>query len=226
MNKKGANYNLPTIILGVLFVVAVIVIIFVFYNSQNSNVKTTTTKTNSQKTQGNTQQSAITNCGNSGIQIDFSQKSIEKTNENNYNCFNNLIETCQKAGLTYEIEVRGLLGVNQKYSHYYELKGFQSGKCVLYVKMNSYDSFSYTDKIVQSFLDGGMSQEEINQQEQKIFEGFQQLVGRDGVCKYSDTANIKDYFDKFAEGEISGSTEGFPNAECSGPFFEFVETTP
>ena len=162
-------------------------------------------------------------CGNTGILIDFSAESIQKENENNYNCFANRIEACQKTSMTYNIEFRGLLGVNQKYSHFYELKGMQSGKCELYVKMSSYDSFSYTDSVVQSLLDSGMSQEEIDQQAQEIFEGFQQLVDRDGICKYSNPSYIKDYFNDFSEGTISFSTEdeGLPNAdECSGLFFE------
>src|SRR3989344_3368148 len=49
----------------------------------------------------------LTDCDNTGILIDFSQfpiekANIEKTNENNYNCFANSIETCQKAKLVYE----------------------------------------------------------------------------------------------------------------------------
>ena len=171
----------------------------------------------------------LTDCDNTGILIDFSQQSIEMENEDNYNCFANLIENCQKAKLVHEIDIRGLLGVNQKYSNYYELKGLQSGKCELCVKMNSYDSFSYTDSAVQNLLNSGMSQEEINQQEQEFFDRFQQLVGRDGVCKYSNPLHIKDHLDDFREGHISGSTEdrGLPNAdECSGLIFEFVvETT-
>src|SRR3989344_7016594 len=146
MTKKVVN--VPAIVLSILLVIAIAIIVFIVHNSQDSSTKIVTTNTDYKKTKEVARESLITNCGNTELLIDFSQRSIETENEDNYNCFANSIETCQKAKLIYEIEFKGVLGVNQKYSHYYELKGFQSGRCELYVKMNSYDSFSYSDRTV------------------------------------------------------------------------------
>lgn len=211
MNKKGVNS--PIIILSILLSIAVIIIIFMFYNSQSSNEKVEIIKTDSKKTQGDIEQSSVTDCGSSIYTL--SAESIIE-NEENYNCFIDAARSCTKSKFSLTTNINWF-GVEQTSTNYYEIKGMQSNSCLFYIKSESAD-LSYNDATVQSFLGNGMSQEEINQQEQELRNVLKTVEGKDGTCRYDSTNQLVELLNGWKQGDFS--TEDFDNADCSGRYFE------
>jgi hypothetical protein len=143
----------------------------------------------------------------------------------NFDCFIEASENCDPSKLlnTVTIEIFGILSTSITYM---ELKGMESGKCIYYQRTEN-NSIGFKDEVVQMMLDGGETQEEINQQEQTANEAVQVTVGLEQTCKF-DSDNLTAILNRWKEGSFSDGascnlvngefvceyTGDFENAEC------------
>jgi hypothetical protein len=134
-------------------------------------------------------------------------------NQPNFDCFVDASENCEPSKLlnTVSVEIFGMLGTSTAYM---ELKGLEAGKCVYYQRTES-NSVEFTDEMVQQMLDGGATQEEINQQEQIANDSAQQTIGLEKTCKFS-TGDLTAMLNRWKEGNLS--TEDWNVAECEGDY--------
>lgn len=150
----------------------------------------------------------------------------------NWDCFISALSDCSLANFT-NAETINVFGIDTTTITYYELKGIQEDKCNFYLRIAG-NEVSYSNELIQQLLDGGLTQEEINQQEELSGEQITSLIGRDGTCEV-DLDVITNYFSKLKEGTLlvdvscdtelggetictySGDTEFFN--ECEGDYF-------
>jgi len=109
-----------------------------------------------------------------------------------------------------------LFGIEQTTTNYYEIKGVEENKCIFYLKIQQND-IDYSEELTQQMIDSGITQEEINQQEQESKNQANSLVGRDGTCKISPS-NLTIFLNKMCGGEISGGIScsiGTNSSDCT-----------
>ena len=97
---------------------------------------------------------------------------------------------------------------------YMELKGMESNKCIYYQRTEN-NSVEFTDELIQQMLDGGATQEEIDQQEQTANDSAQQTVGLEKTCKFNQE-DLTNMLNNWKEGSFS--TEDWDVAECEGDY--------
>lgn len=138
-----------------------------------------------------------TDCGSSTITFEVQE------NVDNFDCFIEASEICEIAKLEYTTgaEVFGMVSTSTTSM---EIKGMDSGKCIYYQKTNS-ASVEFSDAFVQQMLDSGLSQEEVNQQEQIANEAVQETVGLERTCKF-DTYDLTFMLNNWKEGTFSSGT--------------------
>ncbi len=127
-------------------------------------------------------------------------------------CFIGAIEGCNLANLTYDFTFN-LYGWEQDHNYYYELQGPVSGNCSLYMRIEDV-SGGYDAVTTQTFLDSGMTQSQIDQQEQGINDALQTTVGKDGTCLYSED-KLTQIFSDLKVGTYSSENYG----DCTGEIF-------
>jgi len=134
-------------------------------------------------------------------------------NQPNFDCFIDASENCEPAKLlnTITIEIFGMLSTSTAYM---ELKGMESNKCIYYQRTEN-NSVEFTDELIQQMLDGGATQEEIDQQEQTANDSAQQTVGLEKTCKFNQE-DLTNMLNNWKEGSFS--TEDWDVAECEGDY--------
>lgn len=119
----------------------------------------------------------ITDCGTNVLS--------EKTSENvpNFDCFIEAAQICNPAKLlnTVVIDILGMLSTSTTRM---EIKGMESDKCIYYQRTES-NSVEFTEEMIQQILDGGATQEEIDQQLQISNDVAQEAVGMEVICKFN-----------------------------------------
>lgn len=127
----------------------------------------------------------------------------------NFDCFIEASEDCDPAKLSYTASVE-LFGMMSTATTHMELKGMEDDKCIYYQRTES-SSVEFTDELVQQMLDSGLTQEEIDQQEQISNEAAQETAGMEKTCKF-DTDDLTDILERWKQGSFS--TEDWDVAEC------------
>jgi hypothetical protein len=160
--------------------------------------------------------------------IDCGSSILSTSTEENVNNFDCLIEAskkCKPSKLSNVITTQ-VFGVLSSTTTHLELKGIEAGKCIYYQKIEN-SSIEFTDELVQTMLDEGKTQEEIDQQKQAANEAVQKNVGTEQTCKF-ETNDLTTILSKWQNGVYSGGAScrlvsgkticeyfgDFENAEC------------
>ena len=130
-------------------------------------------------------------------------------NQPNFDCFIDASENCEPAKLL-DISTIKLFGMLITTSINMELKGMENNKCIYYQKTIN-QTIAFTDEMIQQMLDGGATQEEIDQQEQTANENAKLVWGLEKTCKFNQE-DLTILLNNWKEG--SSSTEDFDVAEC------------
>ncbi len=134
----------------------------------------------------------------------------------NIDCFIDASEDCTLANLTNNLSIN-FLGWVQNQSAYYEIRGLESNKCLLYTKiLNVFGK--YDNETRQGFLNQNMTNEEIDQQEQQMNTALATTIGKYGICKYP-VSNLTKLFTDLKAGNISGSSSDTENYNCTGTIY-------
>jgi len=125
-----------------------------------------------------------------------------------------------------------LFGMDITTTTYYKINGKQDNNCIFKIRTEE-QHVNYTNELIQQLLDGGATQEEIDQQEQESNALSDLLEGREGTCEF-DPSDLSSMLTRWSNGEFSGAasctleTEGwectytgdFELAEsCEGEYF-------
>ena len=147
-----------------------------------------------------------------GEQQPPSQTSQSLISCENWGCFINASEECSKAKFTLTDSIN-FFGVNITGTTYYELKGIKNNHCVFYLKTEE-THLNYTEGLKQQLLDGGATQEEIDQQEQQANEQQNSLSGRDGQCNIKPK-DLTPLLTRWADGNFSGGASCELGGSCN-----------
>jgi hypothetical protein len=171
----------------------------------------------------------IVNCGTIVTYIeDF--ENIEITNtESVYGCVISAAENCEL--VEYEVHSTAVLfGVQTNSVDHFEIKGMESGKCVYYL-VHEDVSLIFTEETINSYLEQGQTQEQIDQMEHDMQNLLLQIIGNDGICLF-DPPDLVDTFNLWANGQVNSGvhceifgdnicipTGDLEVAECSGNYW-------
>ena len=150
--------------------------------------------------------------GQSSEQITEDESTDCKTD---LDCFIKASESCNQAKVTYA-ETTNVFGIVQTTTLFFEIKGIEEDKCILYIRDEKND-LKLSDETIQQMLAGGATQERIQEQEQRVNEYADLVEGIDGLCKFN-TNDLTSMLDKWKAGNFS--TDDWNVAECSGKMFE------
>jgi hypothetical protein len=123
-----------------------------------------------------------------------------------FDCFVTQSETCSIASVDRSI-FTNLFGVDQTTNSYYELRGWDDGKCVFYLKYGDL-LVEYSDDLVQSLIDNGETLEEVQQREDDLNVLYDGLEGREGSCRF-ESSDLNAMLERWNNGQYSGG------ASCS-----------
>jgi hypothetical protein len=135
-----------------------------------------------------------------------------------FDSFNSSLEDCSPASITFNVtfDLFGI-GIFQENLVYYELQGLEEDRCVVYSRAESYRTF-YSSEYVQSLLDEGVTQEEIDLEVEELNVLLLELVGNEGTCKYP-LSDLVEIFRGMSEGVLSFSSEDVEKYGCSGNLY-------
>jgi hypothetical protein len=130
-----------------------------------------------------------------------------------FDCFIEKASTCSPASGVFIAPV-DFIGVLITTTSFVEIKGLDEGKCVFYIRTEDV-KMEYSDELIQQMLDGGLTEEEIEQQRQLAEEQAQQ-VGIDDTCRFN-TSDLEALLRRWQQGNFS--SEDYDMAECEGEMF-------
>ena len=206
--KSSKLWLIPVIVIVFLAAIG----IFMYFSLKDGETVQDTTLPG---TQQNAQSSSVvTNCGA------------------NMNCLIDASKNCELAKLTDNTTVE-LFGMFITTTTFYEIKGAESNKCVLYLRTENQD-VDFSSELVQQMLDGGATLEQIEQQKQEANKQAELVEGLDGTCKFNNNSDLTSLLSKLKSGTFSGSvscdltlsgsdctsTGDWSVADCSGEMFE------
>ncbi|MDO8509158.1 MAG: hypothetical protein Q7S27_05750 [Nanoarchaeota archaeon] len=150
-------------------------------------------------------------------------------NQPNFDCFIKASENCLPSKFLNTITA-DFLGVLSTTTTYIELKGADYtdpyGRCIYYQRVES-NSVELSHELKQQMLNGGATQEEIEQQQQISNKSAQETVGIASTCKF-ETDNLNSILNRWKQGIYKGGLScsmingeyvcealgDFENAEC------------
>jgi len=118
-----------------------------------------------------------------------------------WDCLVTQSETCSLAAFDFFL-VTDMFGVEQTTSSYYEIQGYEGGFCEFHLEYVDLQ-VEYSDEVMQNLIDGGMTLEEAQQQEDDLNDLYDQLVGREGSCLF-ENSYLTDMIDDWSDGQFSG----------------------
>ena len=121
----------------------------------------------------------------------------------NMDCLITASQDCNPAKVTYE-ETFDIFGVLITTTTFYEIKGTEANKCILYLRTEN-QNIDFSDGLVQQMLAEGATQEQIQQQKQGANKQAELVESKDGTCKFNNNADLTSLLNKWDEGTISGS---------------------
>ncbi len=136
-----------------------------------------------------------------------------------FGCFVLASETCTPAKVNNKITTN-IFGVLQETDSDYELKRSDAGKCIFSLKTN-HINLRYSEELLKMMKDGGVPQEQIDQQLQQTKDQYKTFIGKEGNCG-GDSTVISSMLKRWEQGTFS--TSDWDNLECSGPYFEQMNT--
>ncbi|MBT3985470.1 hypothetical protein HOD38_05280 [archaeon] len=118
-----------------------------------------------------------------------------------WDCLLTQSESCSLASYDFFV-VTDMFGVEQTTSSYYELQGYENGMCEFYVSYVDLQ-VEYSDEVMQNLIDGGMTMEEAQQQEDELNDLYDGLEGREGSCMFA-TDDLGNLIENWSNGQFSG----------------------
>lgn len=109
-----------------------------------------------------------------------------------------------------------LFGLDITTTTYYEISGKQDNNCIFKIRTEE-QHVNYTDELVQQMLDGGATQEEIDQQELESNIISDILEGKEGVCEFIPS-NLKSLLENWEAGNFLSSDWELAES-CEGEYF-------
>ncbi len=212
LKNKYSKWKIITIVVIVALISSIIVLSFSMKRGDSSETSTPETGNN---LPSHSESSKVLDC------------------EEDMDCFIEASEDCTPAKLssTSTIELFGMVMVTSGFS---EIKGEEEGKCVYYMRTENYE-MHFSDEMVQQMLATGVTQEEIQQQEEETNEEYlEPFEGKDGICKFNKNSDLTNILIKAKEGTFSltascsttengfecTSSNDWDVAECEGELFE------
>ncbi|MEX0920274.1 MAG: hypothetical protein WDZ69_01685 [Candidatus Pacearchaeota archaeon] len=206
MPKFGGNFspekrptNMPFIILGGTFAVALIGIVLLFFVSEWDF----SGSESNEEVPSETRESA---------ELAVSCNDWDCLIENSKNC------NLAKATLNSTINFFGAIITT---TSSYEIKESEIGVCELYT-INKYQTIGYDEEIVEQKLEEGMTDEEIEQEIKDVNEEVSEFEKTGSVCRFEPTSDLTEYLTLLDEGvfdfSISGglTPEGFEGETTAG----------
>ena len=146
-------------------------------------------------------------------------------------CLIGASEKCEFAKLTNNVTIN-LFGMLITTTSFYEIKGTEANKCVLYLRTEN-QNIDFSEELIQQMLDGGATPEEIEQQKQESNKQSELVEGLDGTCKFNSNSDLTSLLGKWKDGNFSGgvscslgsegnectSTGDWSVADCEGKMF-------
>lgn len=130
-----------------------------------------------------------------------------------FDCFIEKASTCNPVMGVFIAPV-DMFGVLITTTSFVEIKGLEESKCVFYIRTEDV-KMEYSEELIQQMLDGGLTEEEIEQQRQLAEEQAQQ-VGLDDTCRFN-TSDLEALLRRWQQGNFS--SEDYDVAECEGKMF-------
>jgi hypothetical protein len=103
------------------------------------------------------------------------------------NCFIEKSKNCDLAKINYRATIR-VFGMEQAVVFFFEIKGMESEKCLFYMRREEID-LKFTSELIQKMLDRGLTEQEIQQQEQESNNLARNQEGATRACS-SDTTDL------------------------------------
>ena len=132
-----------------------------------------------------------------------------------FDCFIKASKGCNQAKMTHTSTVN-IFGMIQTTTSFFEIKGIEEDKCIFYIR-NEKNDLKFSDEIIQQMLANGITQEQIQEQEQEANKNADLAEGIDGTCRFN-TNDLTLTLNKWKMGEFS--TDDYSIAECSGKMFK------
>ncbi len=168
------------------------------------------------------------------------EKTEKTTDEQNqiYNCMEDMdcfiekASECIASNVTYTYKTN-LFGAVITTENYYEIKGKQDGKCLLYIK-NLNQKLEYSEEAKEKMRESGLSEDEINENEEKANEAVKAQIGKYLTCKFESEEDLTNLLQKWKDGNFSGGasckltpegskceyTGDLSVAECEGTMYQ------
>lgn len=146
--------------------------------------------------------SDLNNCGTEENKLSEQQDCGMQIDCESWDCLIDASENCDLANYNTTSTIN-LFGLDITTTTYYEISGKQNNNCIFKIRTEE-QHVNYTDELIQQLLDGGATQEEIDQQEQESNIMSDLLEGREGVCEFIDN-NLITLLTKFKNGNFEGS---------------------
>lgn len=132
------------------------------------------------------------------------------------NCLIDSSKKCVPSKLTNNVTL-DFFGMLITTTSFYEIKGTEANKCVLYMKTENQD-IDFSEELTQQMLDSGVTQEEIEQQKQESNKQNNELVkGLDGTCKFGSNSDLTNLLRAWKDGNFSSSD--LASTDCEGKIF-------
>lgn len=195
LNEDKNKSSSPKLwLIPVIFIIVLGIIFAVIYFSV-SNSKLSETNLPNQEQEPATQSSVI-DCGES---ID---------------CLIDKSENCGPSKVSFNTII-DIIGRIVSTNTSYEIKGVKENKCLLYLKTVN-QTVVYSDELVQQMLVSGLTQEQIEQNEQEVNKQMATIVGKDGLCKFNRNEDLTSLLQKQRDGTFLGGVSSSCRLTPSG----------
>lgn len=134
----------------------------------------------------------------------------------NWSCLIDASENCDLANYT-DTSTITLFGLDITTTTYYEIMGEQDNNCILKIRTEE-QHVEISDERAQQMLNEGMTQEEIDQQEQGSNIISNLLEGKEGICEFTPSV-LESLLENGASGNLSSSDWELAES-CEGDYFD------
>lgn len=137
-------------------------------------------------------------------------------------------DDCSPASVTCNTSTN-VFGAVMTVTMVYEIRGMEADACVVYMRVEEV-TVRFTEEGIQWRLESGATLEEIRQDEEEANLALDEMEGKDGVCRFGSTEDLKEWLRVLErqvtygtscvleEGEWKCGYEG--DYECEGDLFE------
>jgi len=123
-----------------------------------------------------------------GVIVAWSYLRVDELNKitdcgDDLNCFIEESKNCDLAKVNYTAKIK-MFGVEQTVVSFLEIKGTESEKCLFYTKAEKLD-LKFSNELIEEMLAKGLTQQEIEQQEQESKDLLKDQEGLIKICKFN-----------------------------------------